>query len=40
MDFMLKKREIQKSKIQKFLFVSTVISVSVVLILNLLCFLF
>ena len=40
MVFMLKERELKKSKIQKILFVSTVVSVSVILILNLLSFLF
>jgi hypothetical protein len=40
MIFMLKEREIKKSKTQRVLFISTVISVSVILILNLLSFLF
>lgn len=40
MVFMLKEREVKKNKIQKILFVSTVISVTAILILNLLSFLF
>jgi len=40
MIFMLNEREVKKNKVQKILFVSTVISVSVILILNLLSFLF
>jgi len=38
--FMLKERQLKKSKIQNLLFVTTVISVSIILLLNLLSFLF
>jgi len=38
--FMLKERELKKNKIQKILFVSTIISVSLILLLNILSFLF
>lgn len=38
--FMLKEREFKKDRFQRIIFVSTVISVSLILMLNLLSFLF